>query len=356
MIRFMMKMRHHYILRKFSTVLGIVFLLLSMNSCKRHSKPQGVVHHQTTQTQNLPSVQRSVVFQTQWLHQSQFAGYYVALKKGFYRSRGLDVHIEMGGPERPAAEMLDKGKIDFTSMFLTTALSEWEAGKHIVNLAQLSQKSALLWVANKNSGINKLQDLNGKRVGLWYSDFREPSMILIKQQNLQIQVKPVGWTINMFLKGGVDAMNMMSYNEYDVLINSGIKADDLTVFALADLGVNIPEDGIYCKQEYYQANKQVCDDFATGSLEGWRYALEHEEETLAIVLEYQNQEHLPANIPHQRWMLAKMKELILAKPEQFGILSQQSFQESTRLMQESGFIQTIPEYSRFVSDAHFKKN
>ncbi len=297
-----------------------------------------------------------IVFQPQWLHQSQFAGYYVAHKKGYYKNLGLDVHITMGGPDRPAPEMLNEGKSDITTMFLTSALREWDEGKRIINLAQLSQKSAMLWVAKKNRGIEKIQDLNGKSVGLWYSDFREPSMMFINKHNLRIKEKPIGWTINLFLRDGIDAMNMMIYNEYDVLLNSGVKNEDLTVFALSDLGVDLPEDGIYCTEKYYKEHKKICEDFAEASLDGWSYALNNEEETLSIVLSYLKQAHLPANIPHQRWMLSKMKELILAKPSQFGKLTREDFVTSTQLMKENGFIKVAPDYTEFISDAHSKKN
>ncbi|MDO8776398.1 MAG: ABC transporter substrate-binding protein, partial [Burkholderiaceae bacterium] len=42
-----------------------------------------------------------VTLQLKWLHQFQFAGYYAALAKGFYRDEGLDVTIREGGADRP---------------------------------------------------------------------------------------------------------------------------------------------------------------------------------------------------------------------------------------------------------------
>jgi NitT/TauT family transport system substrate-binding protein len=294
---------------------------------------------------------RIVSFQPQWLHQAQFAGFYVAHQKGFYRALGLDVRIEMGGPERPSPVMLEKGNVEITTMFLTSALREWDKGNRIVNLAQLSQKSALLWVAKKSSGIREIKDLNDKKIGIWYSDFREPSMIFVKKHNLNIREVPIAWTINLFLKDGVDAMNMMRYNEYDVLLNTGIGEDELTVFPLADNGVDIPEDGIYCTEEYYLQNQAVCDDFTKASLDGWQYALNHQEEALSIVLAYQKKAHLPANIPHQRWMLSTMKDLILSKPSQYGKLTREDFISSTQMMKQLGYITKIPTYQEFVRNA-----
>jgi len=299
---------------------------------------------------------RIVTFQPQWLPQAQFAGFYVAHKKGFYTDYGLDVRIENGGQEMPSPQMLATGRVNIATMFLTSALREYDHGTELVNLAQLSQKSAQLLVAKKSHGINKVSDINGKRVGIWFSDFMEPPKIFLKIHKLNVTDVPIGWTVNLFMRDGIDMMNMMLYNEYDVIINSGVNPEELTVFPLADYGVNIPEDGIYCTKEYYEQNKDIAEDFAAASLDGWLYALHHEDETLAIVLEYQKRAHLPANIPHQRWMLAKMKELILAKPNQYGILTEQDFNFSTQVMYNNNFITHIPKYAEFALNVHATKN
>ncbi|MGH8858919.1 MAG: ABC transporter substrate-binding protein, partial [Polaromonas sp.] len=40
-----------------------------------------------------------VTVQLKWLPQAQFAGYYVAQSKGYYKAEGLDVTIKPGGPD-----------------------------------------------------------------------------------------------------------------------------------------------------------------------------------------------------------------------------------------------------------------
>ena len=289
-----------------------------------------------------------VRFQTQWLHQSQFAGFYIANEKGFYRDYGLEVEISMGGPENPSANALSEEKADFVTMFLTTALREIDAGNQIINVGQISQKSSLLLVALKSSGIENLKDLNGKRVGLWKNDFKEPSLILLNKNKINAEIVPISWTTNVLSEKVVDVMNMMDYNEYDIFINSGHAPDELTVFAAADYGVNIPEDGIYCRKDFYLQNPQLCQNFAEATMDGWIYAMNHEEEALAIVLRYLREAHLPANIPHQRWMLKKFKEAAMNKPEQFGTLSEQDYINSVKMMKENGVIKTSLPYQDFT--------
>jgi ABC-type nitrate/sulfonate/bicarbonate transport system substrate-binding protein len=54
-----------------------------------------------------------VTLQLKWRHQFQFAGYYAALEKGFYREDGLEVEIREGGPNVDAIDDVVTGRADF---------------------------------------------------------------------------------------------------------------------------------------------------------------------------------------------------------------------------------------------------
>lgn len=294
---------------------------------------------------------RNINFKTPWLHQAQFAGFYVAHEKGFYKDYGLNVIIDMGGPDDPSSEALSNKKSDIVAMFLSSAIREIDQGNSIVNIAQLSQKSSFLLVAKKQSGIREIQDINNRKVGIWANDFKEPTMILLNKHKIKAEIVPISWTTNVLAYDVVEIMNMMIYNEYNVFVNTGYDPDELTVFPLADYGVNIPEDGIYCRKEYYERNKELCHDFAEASLQGWIYALNHEEETLSIVLKYLKRNHLPANIPHQRWMLQKIREAVLYNTDNFGRLSERDYNSSIEMMKQNNIIYHSIPYKDFVKYA-----
>jgi len=336
--------------RRVSSVVKIILVLslFIMLSCDKEKLIEKKDNTPSTINKFNSKKLNTITFQTQWLHQAQFAGFYVAKQKGFYSNYGLNVQIEMGGPENPSPVALQNNKAQFVSMFLTSALREINDGHQIVNIAQISQKSSLLLVAKKSSGILKINDINGKRVGLWINDFKEPSITFLNKNRIKAEIVPISWTVNVLTNDVVDIMNMMVYNEYDVLINTGIDPKELTIFPLADNGVNIPEDGIYCRKEFYQNNKDMCHDFAEATMDGWIYALNHEEETLAIVLDYLRAAHLPANIPHQKWMLTKLREAVLAKPEQFGKLSEQDYSFSASMLIGNKVITKQVPYAEFV--------
>src|SRR4029077_2084071 len=54
-----------------------------------------------------------VSLQLKWKHQFQFAGYYAALEKGFYRDAGMDVEIREGGPDVDNAKAVAASQADF---------------------------------------------------------------------------------------------------------------------------------------------------------------------------------------------------------------------------------------------------
>jgi NitT/TauT family transport system substrate-binding protein len=338
---------------KFFLILLLCFVMTlacqrEIPSQKNKKSPSSIISTDSTSL-------RKVTLQLQWLHQSQFAGFYVAYKKGIYKNYGFDVTIKMGGPQAASPEIVSNRKAEFGTMFLTSALREIDRGYNIVNIAQLSQKSSQLLVAKKSSGIQKIGDIDGKRVGVWANDFFEPTIIFLNKYKIKANIVPISWTTNVLAQDVVDIMNMMIYNEYDVFVNTGYNPEDLTVFRFNDYGVNIPEDGIYCHRDYYEQNPSICRDFAEASRDGWFYALNHEEETLALVLGYLKDAHLPANIPHQRWMFQKIKEAILYKPEQFGRLTEQDYNSSVLMMKQNGLLSRSVPYSDFVGQSDAKK-
>ena len=107
-------------------------------------------------------------------------------------------------------------------------------------------------VAKKSSGIQTPKDIQGKKVGLWEGDFRIQPQSFFQRHNLAVRIIPQSTTLNLFLRGGVDVASAMWYNEYHMLLATGLDADELTIFFLADHDLNFPEDGIYCMEDTFK--------------------------------------------------------------------------------------------------------
>ncbi len=300
---------------------------------------------QAATDQELP---RSVRFIPHWSPQAQFAGYYVAKDKGFYARRGLDVELLRGGPDNPASAALAQGRVEFASLFFSGGLVLRSRGVDVVNIAQIVQRSALLLVAKKTSGILSPIDLNHKRISMW-PEFAPQPQAFFRRYDLDVTTIPQGYSLNLFLMGGVDAATAMWYNEYHSIINSGINEDELTAFFLADYGVNFPEDGLYCLEPLAREEPELVRDFVQASLEGWLYAFEHPEEALDSVMLRIEEAKLPTNRVHQRWMLARMRDIILPPDSEtpLGRLEEHDYELVASELYETGSISHITPYRMF---------
>jgi NitT/TauT family transport system substrate-binding protein len=246
---------------------------------------------------------KPVTLMLQWTPQSQFAGYYMAKEKGFYAEHGLDVTIIRGGPDRDQLEYLTTGKTDFMTQFLTGAIMYRDQGVPVVNLTQVVNRSNLMLIARAGAGISTIHDLQGKRISIWGEPFRAAYLGWLSSQKTSAEILAQNTSVNLFLRGGADACAAMYYNEYDLIYEAGIDRDQIVPFFLRDHGFNFPEDGIYCLDALAQSDPDACRAMAEASLEGWRYAKEHEEETLDVVMARVEEAHVATNRTHQKWML-----------------------------------------------------
>ncbi len=287
----------------------------------------------------------------QWEPQAQFAGYYVALAKGFYAAAGVDMRILRGGPHDPPSVLMRQGRAQFGTFFLPTAIRERADGLPLVNLAQFVPHSNQLLVAKKADGIRSPADLDGRRVSLWGPEFRLAPEAFFRAHGLRVAEAPQGFTVDLFLRGGVAACSAMAYNEYHALLNSGLDPDELTVFPMADYGLDLPEDGLYTLESTWRDQPQLCRAVTKASIEGWRYAFAHPEEALDIVMDQVTAAHLPTNRMHQQWMLDHLRQAMTGSGEPLGALPQARYEATAEALRQAGLIPAIPAYEAFHADA-----
>ncbi|OLN25925.1 Hydroxymethylpyrimidine ABC transporter, substrate-binding component [Desulfovibrio sp. DV] len=290
---------------------------------------------------------KKAVLIPQWEPQAQFAGYYVALAKGFYAREGLDLTILRGGPGQPPSRLLRQGTAQFGTFFLATAIEERAAGLALVNLAQFVPHSTLLLIAKKADGIHVPADLDGRRVSLWGPEFRMAAQAFFRRNGVHVTVVPQGFTVDLFLRGGVAACSAMRYNEYHAIQNAGLDPEELTVFPMADHGLDLPEDGLYTLEETARNDPDLCRAMTRASIAGWRYAFDHPDEALDIVMSHVSAAHLPTNRMHQQWMLAQFKQAMTATGDPLGTLSRDRYEATARALRDAGLINAAPAYEAF---------
>jgi ABC-type nitrate/sulfonate/bicarbonate transport system substrate-binding protein len=95
-----------------------------------------------------------ITLRLKWLNQAQFAGFYVAQEKGYYKSAGLDVNIQPGGPDFPAVQMVTGGNEQFGVTGADQILIARSKGVPVVALAVVYRRNAFVLFSLAKSGIN----------------------------------------------------------------------------------------------------------------------------------------------------------------------------------------------------------
>ena len=255
---------------------------------------------------------QQIVFTPQWSAQSQFAGYYVAQELGFYKEAGVDVLIEHTSTSDIAINRLRSGRSNAITMFLFDAIYQIGHGAEMVNVLQTAQRSGLV-IAVRDDNIKTVEDLQGRRVGIWRSNFNQLAQFLNHDYRLNIEWILFIQGINLYISGAVDATMAMTYNELYWILSSGF--ENKKVISLADIGYDYPDEGVYVSSEYYQKYPEKARAFAEASRRGWEWVHEHPEQALDIVMKVMEREHVPASRRHQEWMLREVLKLQCPKGE-----------------------------------------
>ncbi len=254
--------------------------------------------------------QEKLVFTPQWTAQSQFAGYYVAYEKGFYKEAGIDVEIVHPSATQSAMSRIRNNESQATTLQLCQAMEIVDNGISLVNIFQTSMNNALVIVSRRNKDPLTQK---GARVGIWSIGFGQMAICMSIKENLDYEWIPFAYNVNLFVAGAIDATLAMSYNEYYQLLQTGMELTEENVYHFCDHGYNVQEDGVYMTREYYETHKELADKFAQASRRGWEWAAEHQEETLEIVMKYVRDNHVTTNRVLQKLMLAEVLRLQIDK-------------------------------------------
>jgi NitT/TauT family transport system substrate-binding protein len=258
----------------------------------------------------------AVKLQLKWVTQAQFAGYYVAQAKGFYKDAGLDVTILPGGPDINPQQVLAGGGADVVVDWMPSALATREKGSPVVNIAQPFKRSGLMLTCRKETGITSPADFKDKTLGVWFFGNEYPFMAWMAKLGYKtdgsaggVKVLKQGFNVDPLLQKQADCISTMTYNEYWQVIEAGVKPEDLVVFKYEDQGVATLEDGLYVLEDKLKDPAFVATmaKFVKASMKGWDDARANPADAVKIVLE--NDASGSQTEAHQSTMIQEINKL-----------------------------------------------
>jgi NitT/TauT family transport system substrate-binding protein len=281
----------------------------------------------------------NVTLQLKWVTQAQFAGYYAALEKGYYDAEGLDVTIKPGGPDITPEQVVASGGAEFGINWLPSLLATRDKGSDLVNIAQVFERSAMLELTWKDSGLDSFAKLKGKKVGVWCCGNEFELLAALRKNGIEptdksdVTMVNQPFAMDLLLNRQVDAAAAMTYNELAQVLaqkdpdtGKQYTEEDLNILSMEEAGTAMLEDGVFVRGDWIadEKNQDIAKRFLKASFRGWVFCRDNAEECLQIVLD---------NGPtlgeaHQRWMLNEINALMWPNEGTFGVMDEADFQRT----------------------------
>jgi len=274
--------------------------------------------------------QDKITLQLDWLHQFQFAGYYVAKEKGFYQEKNLNVTIKELNKNVDLVENVLKSE-NIYSIGKSSLVIDKLNDKDIVLLAAIYQSSPMTLITLKSSNINTLHDLKNKKVMLTHDAKAAASVTsMIKSQNINldnIHFMPHSFNLDDLINGKTDAMGCYLSNEPFTLKSKNI---EFNLFTPSDYGFDFYSGVLFTSTNELNTNPQRVKNFYDASIKGWNYAFSNIEETAKLIYEkYNTQNKTLDSLIYEAKILEKLAKK--GKIEDIGSINSDKIEEIKRL-------------------------
>jgi NitT/TauT family transport system substrate-binding protein len=286
-----------------------------------------------------------VKLQLQWFTQAQFAGYFAALQKGYYKDAGLDVQILEGGTDIVPQTVLAQGHADYAIAWVPKALQSREQGANITDVGQVFQRSGTLQVSFKDKDITTAAQLRGKKVGNWgfgnefelFAGMTKAGLnpgkdVTLAQQQFDMQA---------LLKGDIDAAQAMIYNEYAQVLEAKnpktgklYQPSDFNEINWNKEGTAMLQDAIWANTDKLQNDKAYQDTtvkFLEASFRGWAFCRDNPDKCRDIVVARGSK----LGASHQLWQMNEINKLVWPSPNGIGMVDKAAWDQTVKIAEQT---------------------
>ncbi len=222
--------------------------------------------------------------QLKWFSSFQFAGYYMALEKGYYSEAGLDVNILERDPKKNNILQVINGESQY-GVADSTLLLYRAQGNPVQIMGSFFQHSPLVFISKKSSGIVSPFEMKGKTISFQQSIDDAPLLAMLLEAKITPEdyiYKPLDFTNNAFIRGEIDVMSAYISDQPDIMKSKGI---EVNIINPLNYGIDLYGDNLFSTEANLEKNPEQAKKFLDASIRGWKYALENKEESARILIE-----------------------------------------------------------------------
>jgi NitT/TauT family transport system substrate-binding protein len=278
--------------------------------------------------------EEAVTVRLKWFNQAQFAGFYVAQEKGYYRAAGLAVNIQPGGPDFPAVQMLTGGNEQFGVTGADQILIARSKGVPVVALGVIYRRNPFVLFSLAKSGIKTPADFIGKKVGLKIGGNEEliyrAILAKAKVDKSKLTEIPVKFDITPLLAGTIDVWPGYLINE---VLTAKEKGFDVNIIDPSDYGIDLYADTLFTTEAMIKEKPDAVRHFVAATLQGWESAIAAPEEAAKITLKYGDK----LTYDHELAMMKASVPLLQPDNKPVGFMDVAGWRSTQKLLVGAGF-------------------
>lgn len=264
------------------------------------------------------SQQNRLTIQLSWSHQTQFAGFYLAQRQGYFAAEGLEVVLEPGNARENPIAALHAGRADVAISALLDAIANSDSSRRVTNIAQIFQETPLRLICRPSLGVSSPRDLRGKTIGVSGGDTELVRQVLraIGLSTDDVRMVPRDGTGRLLLSGEVACITGVTYNELLRVQDAIVPSSDLVIFNPESFGIMDLSDGLYVRAERLESLqfRRMLAGMLRALDRGWRDARDYP--WLAVTATLERNPALSRDFQHQ----AIEQVLAMVPPSDFGLL------------------------------------
>lgn len=232
------------------------------------------------------SAQEKFTFALNWFPVGDHAAYWVALDKGYYKARGLDVTLENSKGSADSIAKVDTGRADAGLADAAVVIASHARGTTVKSIGMVFDKTPLNFFSLKSNPLLKPKDLEGKTVGAPPGDAQRQMFPAFAKLN-GVDASKVTWVnIEPAAKtAAVAEKRMDGVGDYSTglpLYEKAAGKGNVVMMPWANFGFDMYSMSIMASEKIMKEKPKQLKAFVEASYMGWRDVMADPDAAMAI--------------------------------------------------------------------------